>query len=73
MAALAKDMDRKSAFIAALAAGNDLIMVKNVINHDPNFPLHAVRWVEEAIASGKLSREAIAASARRVEALPVLS
>jgi len=71
MAALAKDMDRKSAIIAALAAGNDLIMVKNVIDHDPNFPLHAVKWVEEAIATGKLSRDAIAASARRVEALPV--
>ncbi len=51
MAALAKNMDRKSAFIAALAAGNDLIMVKNVTDHDPNFPLHAVQWVEEAIAS----------------------
>lgn len=73
MAALAKDMDRKTAFIAALAAGNDLIMVKNVTDHDPNFPLHAVHWVEEAIASGTLSRDAIAASARRVEALPVLS
>jgi beta-N-acetylhexosaminidase len=72
MAALAKSMDRKSAFIAALAAGNDLIMVKNVTNHDPNFPLHAVQWVEEAIASGKLSREAIAASARRVEALSIV-
>lgn len=71
MAALAKDMDRKSAFIAALAAGNDLIMVKNVTDHDPNFPLHAVQWVEEAVARGTLSREAIAASARRVEALPV--
>ena len=71
MAALAKDMDRKSAFIAALAAGNDLIMVKNVTDHDPNFPLHAVQWVEEAVARGTLSRKAIAASARRVEALPV--
>jgi beta-N-acetylhexosaminidase len=48
-------------------------MVKNVTDHDPNFPLHAVHWVEEAIANGTLSREAIAASARRVEALPVLS
>jgi beta-N-acetylhexosaminidase len=73
MAALAKDMDRKSAFIAALAAGNDLIMVKNVINHDPNFPLHALKWVEEAITNGNLSRDAIAASARRVESLAILS
>ena len=69
MGALAKSMDRKSAFIAALAAGNDLIMVKNVSDPDPDFPLHAVQWVEEAIAKGKLSHEAIAASARRVEAL----
>lgn len=71
MAALAKDMDRKTAFIAAIAAGNDLIMVKNVTNHDPNFPVHAVQWVEEAIANGTLSREAIAASARRVEAVSI--
>jgi beta-N-acetylhexosaminidase len=73
MTALAKDMDRKSALIAAIAAGNDLIMVKNVTNHDPSFPVHAVQWVEEAIANGTLSRAAIAASARRVEALPVLT
>ena len=69
MSAIARGMNRKSAFIAALAAGNDLVMVKNVTDHDPDFPAHAVRWVEEAIANGRLSRGQIAASARRVETL----
>lgn len=71
MAALTRSTNRKAAFIAALAAGNDLVMVRNVTDHDPDFPARAARWVEEAIADGKLSRQHIAASARRVEALAV--
>ena len=40
--------------IQAMAAGNDLLMIKNVFNFDPSLPQNIVRWVREAIERGVL-------------------
>lgn len=69
MGAISAILPRKEAFIAALAAGNDLVMIKNLFGYDPLVPERAVTWVREGIARGQLSEESIKASARRVRAL----
>lgn len=69
MGAISTILPRKEAFIAALAAGNDLVMIKNLFGYDPLVPERAVAWVREGIARGQLSEESIKASAGRVRAL----
>ncbi|MEL6648164.1 MAG: glycoside hydrolase family 3 N-terminal domain-containing protein [Pseudomonadota bacterium] len=69
MGAVRTFMDRKEAFIEALAAGNDLIMIKNLFRYDPLLPERAVRWVRRAIAEGRLTQEQVFASAEKVRAL----
>ncbi|WP_146195140.1 glycoside hydrolase family 3 N-terminal domain-containing protein [Pararhodobacter marinus] len=69
MEAVSHLMNRKEAFVQALAAGNDLIMIKNLFGYDPLLPQRAVRWVRKAIARGVLSEAQIMQSAARVRAL----
>lgn len=69
MGAISSILPRKEAFIAALAAGNDLVMIKNLFGYDPRVPERAVAWVREGIARGQLSEAGIKASAARVRAL----
>lgn len=69
MDALSHFMSRGEAMVQALAAGNDLIMIKNLFGYDPLLPQRAVRWVREAIAEGILSEAQIAESVERVRAI----
>jgi beta-N-acetylhexosaminidase len=69
MAAIAKTIDRREAVIRALAAGVDLMMIRNVTNFDPDLPRSIEDWVGQAIATGRLQRTEIAASAARVRSL----
>lgn len=69
MDAVSHLMDRRTAVIQALAAGNDLIMIKNLFGYDPLLPQRVVRWVRHAIAQGVLSEADIMASAARVRAI----
>lgn len=69
MEAVRAFMNRKEALIEALAAGNDLIMIKNLFRYDPLLPERAVRWVRRAIAEGRLNEDQIFASAEKVRAL----
>jgi beta-N-acetylhexosaminidase len=59
-------MNRADAFVQAIAAGNDLIMIKNLFGYDPMIPQHAVRWVRKAIARGILTEAQVTAAAERV-------
>ncbi len=69
MDALRHLMSRKEAVVEALAAGNDLIMIKNPFGYDPLLPERAVRWIREAIARGELTETQITAAASRVRAI----
>ena len=69
MAALARTYPRREAFVRAVAAGNDLVMIRNATPPDPHLADNAVAWMREAIARGDVRREALAASAARVRAL----
>jgi beta-N-acetylhexosaminidase len=69
MLAVSSLMPRKEAVIKAISAGNDLVMIRNVDNFDPELPRTVVAWVQEAIAAGTLSRTQIAQAADRVRAL----
>lgn len=62
-------MSRKQAVIRALAAGNDLIMIKNLFGYDPLLPQRAVRWVRKAIARGDLTEAQVMAAVARVRAM----
>lgn len=69
MDAVSHAMDRRAAFIQALAAGNDLIMIKNLFGYDPLLPRRAVGWVRSAISQGTLTEAQVFAAAGRVRAL----
>lgn len=69
MDAVSQLMSRKQAVIQVLAAGNDLIMIKNLFGYDPLLPQHVVRWVREAISQGVLTDAQIEAAAARVRAI----
>ena len=69
MGAVSHLMSRKEAFIQSLAAGNDLLMIKNLFGYDPLLPQRAVGWVRQAIAQGRLRRAQVIAAAERIRAL----
>ena len=69
MDAVSSFMRRKEAFVQAIAAGNDLIMIKNLFGYDPLMPQRAVRWVRKAIARGILTEAQIMEAAARVRAI----
>ena len=69
MGALDEISERRDVAIRALAAGNDLLMMRNVVPFDPDLPVEVESWVAAAVADGRLEAEGIALSARRVRAL----
>lgn len=62
-------MNRHDAIVQALAAGSDLLMIKNLFNYDPLLPQRAVRSVRSAIARGQLSKAQVMTAAERVRAI----
>jgi beta-N-acetylhexosaminidase len=69
MQAVSSLMPRREAVIRAIGAGNDLVMIRNVDDFDPELPRTVLSWVQEAIAAGTLSRAQIAQAADRVRGL----
>ncbi len=59
-------MSRHEAVVRALAAGNDLLMILNQENFDPELPQNVVAWVANAITAGLVSEKEISLSAARV-------
>jgi hypothetical protein len=60
---------QRETVIQAMAAGNDLMMIKDVFNFDPSLPQNIVRWVREAIERGVLLEKNIIESANRIRRL----
>jgi beta-N-acetylhexosaminidase len=69
MAPIRATTPRAEAVVRAISAGNDLLMVCNTNNVDPDLPQHVVEWVEGAIGRGVLTEARIAESADRIRAL----
>lgn len=67
--AVRRTHSRKAAFIEALAAGHDLIMIKNLFGFDPLLPQNAQRWVRRAIRKGQISKDQVIDAAQRVRML----
>ncbi len=69
MGAVSHLMNRQEAVVQALAAGSDLLMVKNLFGYDPLMPQRAVGWVRAAIKRGLLSKAQVVAAAERVRVI----
>ena len=69
MLAVRNSLGRQETVIQAIAAGNDLLMIKNVFSFDPSLPQNIVRWVREAIERGVLLEKNIIESANRIRRL----
>jgi beta-N-acetylhexosaminidase len=69
MAPVSTAINRREAIIRAIAAGNDIVMIKNVDNFDPELPQAIAKWVSEAIEQRILHEQTIVAAAARVRAL----
>jgi len=69
MKAVSHTMGREEAIVQAIAAGSDLLMIKNLFGYDPLMPQRAVGWVRAAIARGRLSEQQVMEAAERVRAI----
>jgi beta-N-acetylhexosaminidase len=61
--------ERRETVIRAIAAGNDLLMIRNASGFDADLPQKVTSWVQEAIDEGTLNEGRIAESAERVRRL----
>lgn len=57
MGAIRNQYSREQAIIQSLAAGNDLLLISNSADADPDLPRRAVDWVGAALDDGRLSLE----------------
>ena len=69
MGSIRNHYSREEAIVRALAAGNDLLLISNSANADPDLPRRAVDWVGAAIERGELSRERLVAAHPRIDGL----
>jgi len=69
MGAIRNHYSREEAIVRALAAGNDLLLISNSANADPDLSRRAVDWVGAAIERGELTREHLVAANARIDAL----
>ena len=69
MGAIRDHYSREQAIVGALAAGNDLLLISNSANPDPDLPRRAVDWVGAAIERGELSRERLIDANDRIDQL----
>ena len=66
MLAVSLGIGRREGVIRTIAAGNDLLTIRNVGKFDAHLVEDITEWVREAVAGGILSATAIAESAARV-------
>ncbi|MCW5714707.1 MAG: glycoside hydrolase family 3 protein [Bauldia sp.] len=72
MDAIRNLMSLEDAVIASAAAGNDLIILSNSVDNDPDLARKAVNWLVRAAVDGRLPRSRITESAARVRQLKAL-
>ncbi|WP_439635396.1 glycoside hydrolase family 3 N-terminal domain-containing protein [Oceanicaulis sp.] len=69
MGAIRNQYSREQAIVEALAAGNDLLLISNSADADPDLPRRAVEWVGQAIEDGRLSLDRLIDANARIAAL----
>lgn len=69
MAAIASNYSLSDAIVRAVAAGNDLILLSNSRNPDPDLPLAAIAAIREGVAKGRIPAARIEAASQRIAAL----
>ncbi len=69
MGAIRDHYSREDAFIHALQAGNDLILISNSANPDPDLPRRCVDWAGAAVERGDLTLSRLIEANERVAAL----
>ncbi|WP_273145529.1 glycoside hydrolase family 3 N-terminal domain-containing protein [Oceanicaulis alexandrii] len=69
MGAIRNQYSREQAIVDSLAAGNDLLLISNSADADPDLPRRAVDWVGQAIEDGRLSLERLVDANARIAAL----
>jgi beta-N-acetylhexosaminidase len=57
------------AIVLALAAGNDIVLIANMLTYQPDVARYGIDAIKQAVADGRLDVEALKASYRRVVAL----
>jgi beta-N-acetylhexosaminidase len=66
MGATGFGFQRASVTIAALQAGNDMIMIRNRSNTNDDLPGSLAGWIEKALISGELTIADIKSSLNRI-------
>ena len=66
MRAISAIAGQEEAVVSAIAAGNDLILISNSRNPDPDLPRQAVNWIVKAIVDGRIPRHRIDDSVGRL-------
>lgn len=69
MGAIRNQYSREQAIVDSLAAGNDLLLISNSADADPDLPRRAVDWVGAAIEDGRLSLDRLIDANARIAAL----
>ena len=69
MGAIRDHYTREQALTGALAAGNDLLLISNSANADPDLPRRAVDWVGAAIERGALTMDRLIQAGARIDQL----
>lgn len=69
MKAISIQIGRRDAFLNAVAAGNDIVVIRNANDFDPNLPQECAEWVLSAVSQSLLDARQIKDSSARVAAL----
>jgi len=69
MGAIRGHFSREEAVVGSIAAGNDLLLISNSADPDPDLPANIVRWVMSALERGALSEARIAEANARIDRL----
>lgn len=69
MSAIRDHYTREQAIVGALAAGNDLLLISNSADPDPDLPRRAVDWVGAAIERGDLTLDRLIDANARIDQL----
>lgn len=67
MKAISEHFGLKTTIFKAIEAGSDILLFGNNMDYDPEITAKAVRIINELVREGKLSRERIEASLKRIE------